>query len=242
MQVEKASATWHGPGVTGATLTHCVIISLLIVCKGRYAEPVPGTTAAASRARACQLLTSRLALAAIEKLVQDADPEAQRLDRHPLVDAVEHAREIQVGGEPERGEAEAPDAQPAEGFRVSAAGQAVRHDPGARVLGQQCPGHRRAKVAVECRLQRDVVVDELALDARAEQLVHLGEEFLLVAGQEPPVHVRHGGLGGGEGRFVVSPPPAGGGGVGVWGGAPPPGGGWVSVGGPPLGGGGGEKK
>src|SRR5690349_22439274 len=45
------------------------------------------------------------------------------------------------------------------------------------------------QVTVGGRLNRDVVVDELPSDRRAEQPVKLAEELLLPAGQEPPVEL-----------------------------------------------------
>ena len=49
-----------------------------------------------------------------QEAVQHADAEPQRLGRHPLVDAVEHRREVQVRRQPQRREAEAAHAQPLE--------------------------------------------------------------------------------------------------------------------------------
>src|SRR6266542_2684346 len=126
------------------------------------------------------------ASAVIEEPVQDPDSETQCLDRNTLVDAVEHGGEVQLGGEPQRGEAEAPDAEPAERLGVSAAGQAVRHDPGIAVLGQQRRCHGRAEIAVERRLQRAAVEDELAPDAGPEQPVDLGEELSSWPGRKRP--------------------------------------------------------
>ena len=50
----------------------------------------------------------------VEKPVKDTDPEAKAIDRHALVDTVEHAGEVQVGRQLQRGETEAAQAEPAE--------------------------------------------------------------------------------------------------------------------------------
>src|SRR5262249_4560714 len=132
-------------------------------------------------------LTWDKALAKIEKLVQDTNAEAERVDRDTLVHSVEHSGEIEVGGQPERGEPEAPDAQPTDRLRVGAAGQAVRTPPPPVILVEQRGGHRAGQLAVEHRLYGDVVMHELAPYLRPEQPVQLGEELLLVTGEEPAI-------------------------------------------------------
>ena len=46
-----------------------------------------------------------------EEPVEHPHAELQRVQRHPLVDAVEHAGEVEVGRQPQRREAEAADAE-----------------------------------------------------------------------------------------------------------------------------------
>src|ERR1039458_944512 len=139
--------------------------------------------------------------AAVEEAVQDAGAELEGGDRYALVHAVEHAGEVQISRKPQRGEPEAAHAEPAERLRVGPAGQAVRDDPDPRILVQEGRGHRVAQVTVERGLQGDVMVDELALHARAQQGVHPGEALVLVTRQEPPVQIRRGDLPGqGEAR------------------------------------------
>lgn len=92
------------PGDDG--LTQCVTIALPNVAQRVIDETTPASGHPIAIATP---LISDKALAKIEKLIQDANAEAQRVDRDPLVHPVEHACEIQVGGQPERGEAEAPD-------------------------------------------------------------------------------------------------------------------------------------
>src|SRR6478672_6241372 len=52
----------------------------------------------------------------VDEPVQYTYAELERVDRHPFVDAVEHAREVQLRGQLERGEAEAADAEVGEGL------------------------------------------------------------------------------------------------------------------------------
>ena len=52
-------------------------------------------------------LTPRVGSDLVEEPVEDPRPELQRVDRHPLVDAVEERGEVEVGGQPQRREAEA---------------------------------------------------------------------------------------------------------------------------------------
>ena len=59
-----------------------------------------------------------IALTAVEEPVKDADAEAEPVDGYALVDAVEHAGEVQVWRQPKRGEAEAAHAEPAERLGV----------------------------------------------------------------------------------------------------------------------------
>src|ERR1700733_11992701 len=60
----------------------------------------------------------RFELGVVEKPVQDANAERETVDRHPLVDAVEHAREGELGRQLGRAEPEAADAERAEVLRV----------------------------------------------------------------------------------------------------------------------------
>ena len=109
--------------------------------------------------------------AQVEEPVQHPHPEGQPVHRHPLVHAVEHAREVQLRGEPQRGEPEAADAEVVEGLGVGATGQHVRHGARDGVLGAQRGLHGVHEPAVEVGLQRLVGVHVLPLDARAEQPV-----------------------------------------------------------------------
>src|SRR3954451_20734778 len=51
----------------------------------------------------------------VDETVEHAHPELQPVHGHPLVDAVEHAREVQLRRQLQRGEAEAADAEIVEG-------------------------------------------------------------------------------------------------------------------------------
>src|SRR5690606_265859 len=73
----------------------------------------------------------------VQEAVKNTHTEPERVHRNPLVDAVEHAGEVQVGREPQRGEPEPADAEPAERLQVGATRHHVRHDPAAGVLGLQ---------------------------------------------------------------------------------------------------------
>src|SRR5216683_3199514 len=128
-------------------------------------------------------------LATIEEGIQNPHAKPQRIDGDALIHAVEHPGEVEVGRKLQRREAEAPDAEPAERLRVRPARQAVLDDLSSRVLGHQGRDHRINQVAVERRLQRHVMVDELTVYARAEQVVHLSQELLLVAREESAIHV-----------------------------------------------------
>src|SRR5882762_2526776 len=103
------------------------------------AQGVIDETPYASGHLACRigLLTWGKGLTKIKKPVQDPDPEPKRVDRNPLVHPVEHAGEVEVAGQPERGEAETPDAQAAERLRVRPAGQAVGNGPPVGILRVQ---------------------------------------------------------------------------------------------------------
>src|SRR5262245_63374571 len=76
-------------------------------------------------------------LGAGQESVEHPGPEAEPVHRHPFVDPVEHPGEIQVGRKLQRGETEAPHAEPAEVLPVGAAGQAVRNRPGGGILRLQ---------------------------------------------------------------------------------------------------------
>ena len=87
--------------------------------------------------------------ASVEEPVEDPGAELQRVGRHPLVDAVEQRGEVQVGGQPQRREAEAADAELVPVLGVGAAGHEVRRHQRVRVLGEQRGRHRVDEVAVE---------------------------------------------------------------------------------------------
>src|ERR1700678_2107975 len=110
-------------------------------------------------------------LGVVEKPVQDPDAERETVDRHALVDAVEHAGEVELRRQLERAEPEAADAELAEPLRVGPGREAVgNHDP-VGVFGAEGGGHRVPQVTVGCGLERDVVVDELAFHCFSEQFV-----------------------------------------------------------------------
>jgi hypothetical protein len=98
-----------------SSTTQCVTVALLTVRMGGISGTRPASGHLPSPARkGPYALAWGEALAMIQETIQDPYAELERLDRDPLVHPVEHAGEIQVGGKPERREAEAPDAEPAE--------------------------------------------------------------------------------------------------------------------------------
>src|ERR1700729_110050 len=132
----------------------------------------------------------RFELGAVEEPVQDPNAERKAVDRNALVDAVEHAGEVELRRELQRAEPEAADAELAEPLRVGPGREAVGDGDPVRVFGGQRGGHGVPEVAVGGGLERDVVVDEFAGDLFSEQFVDLREELVLAAGQESPVEVR----------------------------------------------------
>jgi hypothetical protein len=68
--------------------------------------------------------------AVVQEVVEDAHAEPERIDRNPLVHAMEHAEEVQVSRQAQGREPEAPDPQSAERLRICATGQAIRNDLG----------------------------------------------------------------------------------------------------------------
>ena len=87
-------------------LTRSVTIALPNVRKALIGEttPAPGHPITIETC-----LTWDKALAKIEKLIQDTNAEAERVDRDTLVYSVEHSGEIEVGGQPKRREPETAD-------------------------------------------------------------------------------------------------------------------------------------
>src|SRR3954463_11271314 len=116
-----------------------------------------------------------------EEAVQDPDAEAQRVDRDPLVDAVEQRGEVQVGGQLERGEAEAAHAEGLEALGIGAAAHGERNGAGGWVLGPERLDHQVERGTVERRLHGLVVGGPLAGDALADELVELLLELGLLA-------------------------------------------------------------
>src|SRR5262249_7025154 len=133
---------------------------------------------------------SRFASADVQESVQDANPEAQAVHRHALVDTVEHPGKVQFWRQLKRAEPEAPDSDLAEPFRVGSGGRAVGNHRGLRILGEQGSGHRIVQVAIRRGFQRYVVMNELTLDRSTEQPVDLREEFFLVSRKVPAVYFR----------------------------------------------------
>ncbi len=125
---------------------------------------------------------------------QHALPEHQRVERDALVDAVEHAGEVQVRRQLQRGEAVAGDAERRERLVVGAAaraGTAARARRGRAVRGSATIASTSG--AAERRLQADVAVhDDLDLDVVADEVAHLREHRVLVAGQRADVDERLG--------------------------------------------------
>ena len=130
-----------------------------------------------------------------EEAVQHPDAELQRLDRHPLVDAVEQRGEVEVRRQPQRGEPEAAHAEPLEALGVGAAAHRERHRARAVVLGLERGDHLVDQRAVERRLHGLVVDDPVALDALADQPGELALELLLLAVEEAAVDGGAGGAG-----------------------------------------------
>src|SRR5579859_5477646 len=72
-----------------------------------------------------------------EQPVEHPDAERQAVHRHPLVDAVEHAREVQLRRELQRAEPEAADAEGAEVLRVGPGREAVGDHVRVGIFGRQ---------------------------------------------------------------------------------------------------------
>ena len=66
-----------------------------------------------------------MTLGVVEEPVQDPDAERETVDRDPLVDAVEHAGEVELRRQLQRAEPEAADAERAELLRVGPGREAV---------------------------------------------------------------------------------------------------------------------
>ena len=147
-----------------------------------------------SRPSDASALTSYERLTLIKELVENTNPETEGFNRNTLIDAMEHSGKIQIRWKPEWRESEAPDTEPGERLGVSTARQAVRNYPGRGVLGQQRSAHGRDQLAVESGLQRNVAMDELTSNTGTEQAIKLGQELLLVPGQETSVHLGRGDL------------------------------------------------
>src|SRR3954465_9235638 len=90
----------------------------------------------------------------VQEPVQHPYTELQRLRGHPLVDTMEHRREIQFSGQLERREAETADAEAGERLRIGPAREHVRHGASARVLGLEGCRHRVDEGPVELGLER----------------------------------------------------------------------------------------
>ena len=126
-----------------------------------------------------------------EEPVEHAHAELQRVDRHPLVDAVEQRHEVEVGRQPQRREPEAADAQ-----RARTTSRRCRRSsgtgPGRRRRPRPCSAAHIASTSAPSKdgLDGDVAHLELALDALAEQLVDRLEQLVLLAGQEARVDRR----------------------------------------------------
>ena len=127
-------------------------------------------------------------------MLEHLGAEHQRVDGYPLVDAVEQRREIQVGRQPQRDEAETPNAQAREVLCVGSAGRACTARCGPRDRRRAARAFiASTQVAVERRLVGRQVGDPLAGDVGADELVDLALERRLPAGQHTAVDDRLGG-------------------------------------------------
>src|ERR1041385_7302042 len=122
-------------------------------------------------------LTSGKALTAAEKAVQDAGSETQAFARNAFVYPVKHSGKVQIWRQPQGSEPEAAHAEPGERLGVRTGRQAVGNHPRVRVLGEKCAGHRVVQGTIGGGLERDIAVDELPGDARAEHPVEFGQEL-----------------------------------------------------------------
>ena len=108
---------------------------------------------------------------------------------------MEQRTEVERRWQSQRREAVAPDAQRAERLGIGAAREHVRDRDSTRVLGPQHRGHEVDARAIERRLHGDVAIDEFTRDRVTEHLVDRGKHLLLIAGEEPGVHVGLGAAG-----------------------------------------------
>src|SRR5918997_2354373 len=165
------------------TVTSCAVS---FVARARPKPPVPPVMRATEPGAGVGEVTPPSCRA--QEAVEHPDAELQRLDRHPLVDAVEQRGEVEVRRQPQRREAEAPHAQRLEALRVGAAAHGERHRPRAVVLGLEGGDHLVDQGAVERRLHGLVVDDPVALDALTDEPGELALELHLLAVEEPAVH------------------------------------------------------
>ena len=142
-------------------------------------------------ARAGALRVAPTASAGSQELVEHPRAELQRVDRHPLVDAVEQRRRSP-------GPAAAATAR-TRSSACRARRTTWRRCPPEIMYGAMCASgssvRRAAAIAsierpLERRLHRGQVRHPLARDVRAEQLVDLAQERLLAARKEPAVDHR----------------------------------------------------
>ncbi len=122
-------------------------------------------------------------------------PNTSASSGNALVDAVEHAGEVEVGRQPQRREAVARDAEIRERLVVGAAAHQIRDDGHARVVPAERRDHRVDEVALERNLEADVLVDDLDLDIVADDPPDVVEHILLGAGQGSHVDQRLGAVG-----------------------------------------------
>ena len=123
-----------------------------------------------------------------EEVGQHPLTEDERVYRHALVDAVEHPGEVEVGGQPQRCEAVAGDAERRECLVVGAAAHAGTGSPGRR--GRARPSAATiasTRSPCEGHLEADVAHDDLDLDVVADDPLDVGEHLVLGAGQRAHV-------------------------------------------------------
>src|SRR3954466_10846671 len=193
----RSAATERARSLSRSARTTVTSRSRSLAARARPKPPVPPVIRATLPGAGVVSVTHRshhdLHLA--EEAVQDPDAEAQRVDRDPLVDAVEQRGEVQVGGQLERGEAEAAHAEGLEALGVGAAAHGEGDGAGGRGLRRQRLDHQVDRGPVERRLDRLVVGDPLPGDALAEELVELLLELGLLAVEETPGAGGAGGAG-----------------------------------------------
>src|SRR5688500_17308508 len=182
----RSAATCRLRSLSRSARTAVTSSARSLVASARPKPPVPPVIRATEPGAGVGDVTraSHHASDVAQEPVQDPDAEPQRLDRNPLVDAVEERREVEVRRQPQRREAEAAHAEPLEALGVGAAAHGEGHRARAVVLGLEGGDHLVDERAVERRLHGLVVDEPVALDPLAEKAGQLALELLLLAVQE----------------------------------------------------------